>query len=144
VKFVALVRTHLWNSSPVDTTQQNIHHLSIWCVLLLFHLNIWMKSLTQKDTSLLVSMFDTFWQAFYLPKLGLNMPFRLLFQLVIAFLEQRHAMCRLRGTLPIYCAKCSIDESGGDHFSDPHESGGQGLVGRVSLVAQEEPRLYCG
>ena len=108
-KFRALRVTHLWNRNEHSNTQANPFHITTWTVMLLFHVNIWMKALTHKNISILVNNFDLLWSAHYGPRLAHGEPPKISLQRSLELLEYRHDKCKIRGTCNLYCAHCSID-----------------------------------
>jgi hypothetical protein len=110
-KFRALRQAHLWNRSTIPNTQANHFHITTWCVLLLFHINIWMKAMMRKDTSILVDEFDTVWQAFYADRLRHGEPPKIPFRMVLILCEYRHDKCKSPGTSILYCAICGVNAS---------------------------------
>jgi hypothetical protein len=105
-KFRGLRQAYLWERSTIANTQANKHHITVWCVLLLFHVNIWMLAMTRKDTSLLVEEFDTIFQAHYADRLRHEAPPKVPFHLALMMLEYRHDKCKVRGTCNLYCPTC--------------------------------------
>ena len=110
-KFRGLRQAYLWDHSTIANTQANKYHITTWCVLLLFHVNIWMLAMTRKDTSLLVEEFDTIFQAHYADRLRHDAPPKVPFHLALSLLEYRHDKCKMRGSCALYCANCGVNAS---------------------------------
>lgn len=51
-----------------QSMQRNKHHITLWTVLFVFHLNRWMRAMIHQDLSLLLRDFDAHWYSTYASK----------------------------------------------------------------------------
>lgn len=111
--FDAKVKVHLFCRGRYQKEQENPAHITIWSVLLLFHLSVWMKALVRRDTSLLVSRFNDEWKEHFENKFVEGELPEVLLKTALRICEYRHEACNIRGTCELYCTKCSLDVNSG-------------------------------
>jgi hypothetical protein len=103
-KFINLLAAHMWDHSlALRNTQGNCHHLTIWSVFLLFHLNLWMNALTHKRLDWLVSKFDSMWFTNYSGNLPAGKAPRLPIIKCVEMCDYRCSGCRQRATCDLVC-----------------------------------------
>lgn len=116
----------LFGGHSVAVIQAHRHHVTVWSLVLVFHVNRWMRALVQGDIQLLLTGFDHTWQSIYSVQLGLDVRGRPLVQLPDALL-----LCSYR------CPGCG--RIGGSALHCPHDacrSSALTLMGSDSSDAQ--------
>lgn len=86
--------------------QSNPHHITIWAIILLFHLNRWMRAMVHGKISLLVDDFDSTWFATYAGQVG-SQPksgYGLLLSDLLMFLGYRCPRCYRLGAFLQFCS----------------------------------------
>lgn len=108
-RFRALMVAHLRNGKQLGDTQTNPYHITTWTVLLLFHLNMWMKAVTHQDLNILNTHFNNCWARSYESCLRYGSAPKVSLLRSLELLEYRHDKCKIRGTCLLYCPNCSVD-----------------------------------
>ena len=95
----------IFGGHTTAAVQAHRHHVTVWAVVMQFHLNRWMRATLQGDISLLISDFDTTWQSTYKVMLGLDSDGRPLVPLqeALLFLAYRCPRCSRLGACEIFC-----------------------------------------
>jgi hypothetical protein len=117
--FEELVARHLLGGGTYLSPQQCKHHITTWCILLLFHLNMWMKAITRRDTSLLETTFHTQWNGYYMRRFNYGEPPQMPYAVALSVCELRHSQCDLNGTTFQWCGKCGLGQDGAGSGRQP-------------------------
>ena len=85
--------------------QAHKRHVTIWSLVLLFHINRWMRAMVHRDITQLTTGFDSTWHAIYAVQLGedaTGLP-HVQLQDALHFLQYRCGSCQRLGASVLYC-----------------------------------------
>lgn len=102
---ITLLCDGIFGGRTPAAVQAHRHHMTAWSVVLLFHLNRWMRALLNRNIKLLLDGFDTTWQCTYLVMLGTDasgLPVVSL-QDALLFLGYHCPSCNRNGACSLWC-----------------------------------------